>query len=329
MLMIVLCHIIKFYTFIPGSQIYGQFLNVGVEVFFAMSGYLYGRKNISDFKGWIKKRIQRIWVPIAILVLVDYFILVSIFGETIPVTTLMVYLLNLQGLLFVSSDFFGKFFSAIPNLGPLWFTTIIMICYLLLPLFQRFRDKCTKRANKKTIYIVCIISLFCVSLLIQAMTHTTTFYIFVFLSGYLLADLKIENTDYSRTKVVSLVVTISALILTRVVLRRFIDGTALYSLLVSIEHSIMGISLLCLGIELGKKFKKLFERIGHSAVVYLLDGASFYIYLVHGIFCAGITSIYGKVNLVLASIIFIAATLICAKILWVLTDLINGRINQN
>lgn len=44
-LMIVTCHIIGYFTFIPGHMHLGQFFNVGVPMFICISGYLYGLKS--------------------------------------------------------------------------------------------------------------------------------------------------------------------------------------------------------------------------------------------------------------------------------------------
>jgi len=39
---ILLCHVVKFYTIIPGHMELGQLFNVGVPMFIIISGYLYG-----------------------------------------------------------------------------------------------------------------------------------------------------------------------------------------------------------------------------------------------------------------------------------------------
>lgn len=49
MFMIILCHISFYYTFLPGSGFVGQFLNVGVQIFLLISGFLYGRKTLTNF----------------------------------------------------------------------------------------------------------------------------------------------------------------------------------------------------------------------------------------------------------------------------------------
>ena len=53
-----------------------------------------------------------------------------------------------------------------------------------------------------------------------------------------------------------------------------------------------------------------------------------YIYLVHGIFCRGEYNIYGKTNLFIATVVFIVATTVCAKILWLATDGTNKLLDK-
>ena len=52
------------------------------------------------------------------------------------VGVLIPYLFCLQGLPFISYSLFHTFIKEIPGLGPLWFVTIIMLCYLTIPLLQ-------------------------------------------------------------------------------------------------------------------------------------------------------------------------------------------------
>lgn len=114
----------------------------------------------------------------------------------------------------------------------------------------------------------------------------------------------------------------------RVFVRKFVDGTMLYTTLISLGHSIIGISLLLIGLELNKKYEQLINTIEKSYLVSFLDDAPMYIYLVHGIFCMGATSIYGKINLGCATIIFVITTLLSARIIWLFTDLISNAIDK-
>jgi peptidoglycan/LPS O-acetylase OafA/YrhL len=80
MMMIVLCHIIHYYTFIPGSQILGQVFNVGVQIFLLISGYLYGMKSTWAFSRWIVQRVRRICIPVFLVAVADILVLSVFFA---------------------------------------------------------------------------------------------------------------------------------------------------------------------------------------------------------------------------------------------------------
>lgn len=134
MIFIVLCHIIQYYSFIPMSESLGQFFNCGVYIFLFITGYLYGGKLIQNFRKWYLKRFLVVSLP-AIIISVVFIILLLILGENISVSSIVAYSLDLEGLLFFNWKL-SVIFSEIPGLGHLWFTTIIMLCYLLIPLLQ-------------------------------------------------------------------------------------------------------------------------------------------------------------------------------------------------
>ena len=142
MVFIILCHIIYYYEFIPGNMALVQVFNVGVYIFLIISGYLYGGKFISNFKNWILKRWSKIVIPVIILVIIDIMLLL-LAGETIKPISFFFYALNIQGLSTISNNIFSKLNLSIANLGTLWFTTIIMVCYCLVPILQKqIKEKC-------------------------------------------------------------------------------------------------------------------------------------------------------------------------------------------
>lgn len=51
LLMIIFCHILQGL----GNEL-AFWINIGVQVFFFLSGYLYGKKNIKDFKKFYKRK---------------------------------------------------------------------------------------------------------------------------------------------------------------------------------------------------------------------------------------------------------------------------------
>lgn len=140
MFSIVLCHIIGYYSFIPSHNYLSQVFNVGVEIFFLMSGYLYGTKIIPRFFTWYKERIRKIYIPALIVIVIDIIVLTVVYSSKYSFCTIIVYLTNLHGVLHIYPTFFSSYITKIDNLGPLWFTTIIMICYLMVPLLQKAKN---------------------------------------------------------------------------------------------------------------------------------------------------------------------------------------------
>ncbi len=59
MFSIILCHLFQTYHLVGWSDIF----NMGVQVFFVMSGFLYGHKQIDNWKEWYIKRAKRIYIP--------------------------------------------------------------------------------------------------------------------------------------------------------------------------------------------------------------------------------------------------------------------------
>ena len=74
MFSIVICHYLQAY----GSSLASVF-NVGVPIFFCISGYLYGNKNISNWKKWFGARVLKVYVPYLIFVIfsIPFYLLFS------------------------------------------------------------------------------------------------------------------------------------------------------------------------------------------------------------------------------------------------------------
>lgn len=117
---IVVCHLCQLY----GLGI-AWALNIGVQVFLVISGWLYGmRPDIGDIKNWYTKRLIRICVPYW-LVLIPVLVIDHFFasgGVTIREVILSVSCIR-SGL--------------VPNAAHLWYISAMLFCYLLTPLLGR------------------------------------------------------------------------------------------------------------------------------------------------------------------------------------------------
>lgn len=122
---IVVCHLLQGY-----DNPYCYLFNIGVQVFLAISGYLYGCKTIQSWKPWFVTRLKKLYVPYLLffLVCIPFYYWRAV--EEISLSKIVLYIFDLQGLV----PHWG-----IKGLGHLWFMSAIAICYLITPLLQYSR----------------------------------------------------------------------------------------------------------------------------------------------------------------------------------------------
>ena len=305
MVFIVLCHIMKYFEFVPMHESLAQFFNCGVDLFLFISGYLYGGKIVSNFKRWFTKRIIAIVIP---SVLVSIIVIIALFfaNEYTSINSIIVYCLDLEGLLFINGHF-SAFFNNIESLGPLWFTTIIMFCYLLVPLLQMMSRKI--KIKKFIVPFIILGSVFSVA----TSTFFYTFYFYIFAVGYFLGNTQFMKNVKTKFFLIHSGAFVCALI-GRLLLQRMIDGTFLYNSYVSLSQFIVGTWFVTLFAFLMNINPCMIERICKAKITRTIDGYSFYVYLVHGIFCVGVFNIFNKIGLIEATFAFLALTIFCAFI---------------
>ena len=323
-LLIVLCHIIKYYTFIPGSAHFNQFLDVGVQVFLLISGYLYGGKIIKDYNAWFYGRAKRIWLPEIIVVIFDVTIMALMNIKTDSIT-FIIYLFNLQGILFLNWRFFSRVIKEITNCGPLWFTTIIMICYLIVPLLQNIYTRFT--CGKKHPAFRCTMALsglYVITILLSAAGVVDLSCILMFIVGYSFGSLGF-NKAYTGIKTSVLIsLTMIFLQVIRVVLRIKISDFPYYATYTIISHAALGIWIFYIVFMIERKFPIFIRKLAENKVVKRLDSVSYYTYLVHGLFCMGTAfNVYIIIgNLWLSTVLFALMTIVSSFALNKLTDVI-------
>lgn len=122
---IIACHIFQGY----GSP-YAWIFNMGVQVFLAISGYLYGGKTVLSWKYWFETRLRKLYIPYLLFLLICIPIYYCYASNEISLVKILLHIFDLQGI--IPS-------SGISGLGHLWFMSAIAICYLSTPLLQRFR----------------------------------------------------------------------------------------------------------------------------------------------------------------------------------------------
>lgn len=128
MISIILCHICQTYA---KTNRYAYILNIGVQVFLALSGYLYGRKNIFNWKGFWKGRIIRLYIPMVIFLVIVLPLYLIFHRDIFSWKAYFLNFLNLQGISFVLGG------GMILGIRHLWFLTAIMFAYFMISILQR------------------------------------------------------------------------------------------------------------------------------------------------------------------------------------------------
>lgn len=137
MLSIVICHIFQSIGIYELSSVF----NVGVQVFFLMSGYLYGHKYIYNWKNWWAKRFAKVYFPHLVFIVIAITLIVIFKDGILRWYDIPIYILNIQGFIHCTSALSSL---GIEGLNHLWFMTAIMIAYFTTPILQRFRRKAAK-----------------------------------------------------------------------------------------------------------------------------------------------------------------------------------------
>lgn len=95
MLAIVLCHLLQAY-----SNRWAFVFNIGVQVFLALSGYLYGRKIISNWRQWGMGRVKRVYTPMFLFLIIVLPLYLVFHREVFSWKAYALNFLNLQGIPF-------------------------------------------------------------------------------------------------------------------------------------------------------------------------------------------------------------------------------------
>lgn len=122
MCLIIACHF---------AQAYGYniafLLNVGVQLFFLTSGFLYGKIEIANTWDFYKKRFAKIYIPYVLFVSIILLLQWILGTWQFNLRDVAIYTFNLQG--FIS--------TSIAGINHLWFLSVIMVCYIVTPLLQK------------------------------------------------------------------------------------------------------------------------------------------------------------------------------------------------
>ena len=291
MLMIISCHIMQYY-----DLELAWWFNVGVQIFLCISGFLYGQKNIDSVTDFYNKRLKKILIP--------YYLVFILFGITEFIFARDVFSIKdfAMGLILCST---------IKGAGHLWFIPTILMCYLITPLLQGYRNKYVK--EKRTIVVFTVLGAIITSVLIQGFTTFNPAWICCYVIGYALG--MNEKDEYISEKVLMIIAGIIAIAGNAIQIYcdyiADIDFTG-FGIIKNYNHIMLGVFIFLI-------LKVIFEKVNLNRIRKLLklsDVYSFEVYLVHQLLILGPFSLlaltrFSSVNILIMLIgVFILALLL-------------------
>ena len=134
MLSIIACHFCQYY-----DNEWAWWLNVGVQVFFLLSGYLYGNKDIADPIGWLIRQFTKILVPYYLFLIPTIISYLFAAPESLEAPSVV-------GCLFTV--------RTIKGIEHLWFVSAILFCYIVTPYLAAFRNYILQKTLIKQVCLI-------------------------------------------------------------------------------------------------------------------------------------------------------------------------------
>lgn len=253
---------------LPCKSIISQFLNSGVYIFIILSGYLAGKKVITDWKSWYIKKIKRIMIPYWIVIGICL-IYESIYTQSFNWKIWIVHILNVQGI-------FGTAYTT----NPLWFVTLIMILYLITPIYQWIEQKFRK-------WLKVILAVLIILQIILAYTtdvglqygHNLSWCIAA-ITGYGIGyfSTKVDLKKISCKKIILFTIFTVAILGVAMAARAMLDQQPIYDKVIAYDSMmIMSLDIALIVYFIGKFINR--ERI--LILISGLDKISYEFYLIH------------------------------------------------
>lgn len=304
MIMIIACHIL---------QGQGSFLafwfNLGVQIFFFMSGFLYGGKPdnyITNKRKWYSKQFSKILAPYLLLVIIMIIIKPILTGSSYPIKEIILSLSATQGII-------G---GGIPQLTHTWFISYILLCYLITPFLSSIQVR-NLTGRRFLIGLIITALAFCFADYFNIFGFNAA-WIFNYLLGFYFARFYTsQQKNYQTFRIwiytLAIVSVIIKLAVSAGITPAFSANTS--SIISSWTHVAIGSALFILLYDLLNKL-----NLKYTNFIKFCDTYSYHIYLVHQVFILGTFSIISLIPFTLLGIaLAIAVSIIAGANLYYLT----------
>ena len=261
MLLIFVCHCFQYY-----DNELCRWLNVGVPIFFIISGFLYGSKTAApDPVVFLRKRFRKILLP--------YYLFLFI---VIPL-----YFVFHRDLLHLKDIFHALTCSGtIKGLGHLWFVGYILFCYIITPYLLWFKNSFSK---KPLIHRVLIWLCFMIVVQILGFAFRSYFLpdrVLCYLLGFALADFYSCATK-KETTIIHTLLFLLCLVLCSC---RLLYNTLPLKSIPSFQSITVRYSQVALGVSLFILLRMAFKNVKYTKFLRISDEYSYHFYIVHLLF---------------------------------------------
>lgn len=269
MFLILMCHYVQESTNTILSMS-SQFFNIGVDIFFLISGFLFGIQKIQSggVLHWYKKRLKRIYVPYEIFV-ISLGIITLIIGGTILKMDWLWLALGLQGSV-----------VGVRGAGQTWFITVLLLCYLLTPVMLKAIDALK---NAKKLWILFIVSA-CFPAIWAMFTLEWVSTIFSPLSIYVLALIIgrcFDSIKLNKPLIIPAFFIMLFSFTIRILGKMLFDDTALYN------RGIVTYTQVIVAFCIFYMFAVVFRKSKPFQGIEFISSISYEVYLLHYMFCVG------------------------------------------
>lgn len=153
---IVICHILQ-----AKGNIFAYTFNAAVQIFFLLSGYLYGGRRITNFKKFYWGRFKKLYIPFFIWSVISAILLYISVPDRISLSSFVAQITMRYWL---------------PGQEHLWFMQVIFICYLILPFVDLILTK------NVSLPIICSIIL--IGIILNIHYTPTIIWVILYFVGY-------------------------------------------------------------------------------------------------------------------------------------------------
>lgn len=259
MIFIVLCHFLQYY-----EHELAWWFNVGVQIFFFISGFLYAHKTIKDTSiDFIWKNIKKILIPYYSFLIPTIVVYFS-FKELLSVKTIASALLCS---------------GTINGLEHLWFISYILLCYIITPYLENWVNKI-----KGYVWYIFCLYVICGLVLGQMLSFAFSSYfafnrIFCYLFGYF-AGVFLQRYGIKLFKVITGVVVVATILANGFrVYCQYIAHISFtgFGFFASYAHALLGATIVLIPLVY-------FKPLTQKTILDITDKYSLYVYIVHQLF---------------------------------------------